>query len=179
MEFEIEYLKLIFNNILVPVEFKKDLDEELDDYIKRISKRKNRKIYLPLFAARILSNKGLAEISENYVKDLTSVYKYFYREKESPRLQEIPENFFIILREKINEIKEENKLNPDRNRMTMEQKLISFLNEYIDVRSNKIFKCLQILKKEGILENLTLEERWLYEMLYRFYKEWKGLIFPE
>ena len=165
-------LNLLIETQEVPLKLEKEIPKPLKDHLLELGRydETNDVYYVPLFVTHELLKQGVATLDVPYYKNLAIPLAYTLEESSSPTLKRLPENFFIILRERLNTLKEINKIKPTSRTIDDEKKLRNALSDIIDARIQKIMKSVN--KNERVIEYLTLDEKWLFKNILNVYKIW-------
>jgi len=87
----------------------------------------------------------------------------------------LPENFYPKLRRYLKELKETASKKPEK--MREYEKVIQLTRDIVNSRLKKIVSLASApAQTEQILRNLTEEERFLYDRLYKLISEWRTQI---
>lgn len=167
-----ETFALLIDTYPVTVILSDDIDKSLLDVLQSLGTINGNNAILPLFVARILIKYGVAEYQAEYTKNIPLALRYFMRERDTVPIQKLPESFFILLIEKLKQIKEENRTTPTPEKLLDERRLEEFIRDLLSIRLNKIMKLARMNESEEISEKLTIEERWLHKKLAELYKAW-------
>ena len=165
-------LDLLIETQEVPLKLEKEVSKAVKDRLLELGRydETNDVYYVPLFVAHELLKRDVATLDIPYYKNLAIPLAYTLEESSSPTLKKLPENFFIILRERLNVLREINKVRPTSRTIDDEKKLKNALSDIIDARIQKIMKSVN--KNERVIEYLTLDEKWLFKNILKLYKVW-------
>lgn len=127
--------------------------------------------------AKELEKVGIARIREEEPLDATRLYKIQWTERvqAAGQISKLPENFYPKLRRFFAELKDEGAKSPEK---VMEyEKATHVMRDIVNARLKKIISLSSAQSQtEQVLNNLTKEERLLYDRLYRFIHEWREQI---
>jgi len=169
-----EYMRLdlLIETQEVPLKLEKEVPKAVKDHLLELGRydETNDVYYVPLFVAHELLKRDIATLDIPYYKNLAIPLAYTLEESSSPTLKKLPDNFFIILRERLNILREINKVRPTSRTIDDEKKLKNALSDMIDARIQKIMKSVN--KNERVIEYLTLDEKWLFKNILKLYKIW-------
>ena len=177
-----------------PVASIKDADFEFENMlVKVVANRNNPQIELPgikvgpftegkdyevrFWVAKELEKAGIARFRMDEPLDVTMLNKIHWKEarvQTSQRLAALPEKFYPKLRHYIEELNEEAIKKPEkRSDCEKAKKLFKDINT---IRLKKIVSLASSPKTRSLTENLTKEERALYDYLFETINEWRNEI---
>ena len=178
-----------------PVASIRDADFEFENMpVKVVANRNNPSIELPgikvgpftegkeyevrFWVAKELEKAGIARLRIDEALDVTVLNKIHWKEarvQTSQRLAALPENFYPKLRHYLEELNEEAIKKPEkRSDYEKAKKLFKDINT---IRLKKIVSLASSPAKTRILtENLTEEERALYDYLFETISKWRNEI---
>lgn len=124
---------------------------------------------------KILERRGVARFDEEF---LTSdvVFKTHWRENvQTPeRLSKLPQHFYPMLRRLLVELRRRSK--EDSDRFLQYKQLVDFSKDIVDCRLRKLVRLTTVTVPKKVLENLTPEEKGLYDNVSPMIKDWKERI---
>jgi hypothetical protein len=177
-----------------PVASIKDADFEFENMlVKVVANRNNPQIELPgikvgpftegkdyevrFWVAKELEKAGIARLRMDEPLDVTMLNKIHWKEarvQTSQRLAALPEKFYPKLRHYIEDLNEEAIKKPEkRGDCEKAKKLFKDINT---IRLKKIVSLASSPKTRSLTENLTKEERALYDYLFETINEWRNEI---
>ena len=127
--------------------------------------------------ARELVKSGIARFRAEERLDSTKLYKIQWKERVQKigQITKLPENFYPKLRRYLKELKETASKKPEK--MREHEKVIQLTRDIVNSRLKKIVSLASApAQTEQILRNLTEEERFLYDRLYKLISEWRTQI---
>ena len=127
--------------------------------------------------ARELVKSGIARFRAEERLDSTKLYKIQWKERVQKigQITKLPENFYPKLRRYLKELKEIASKKPEK--MREYEKVIQLTRDIVNSRLKKIVSLASApAQTEQILRNLTEEERFLYDRLYKLISEWRTQI---
>ncbi|MHA1303612.1 MAG: hypothetical protein ACTSQE_07650 [Candidatus Heimdallarchaeaceae archaeon] len=149
--------------------------EEFDIGGKKIKIREGATLQLPFWIAYILYQEKLVEFDFSVKMDFPSLYRLSDKEQNAVNLQKIDPFFYIIAMKTFNEFKEKNSISY-RQLEAIELKL----RELMTLRLSKIIKIAEKGKNiTSTTRNMTVEEKWLYEIVADAVEKWKGMVKEE
>jgi DNA replication initiation complex subunit (GINS family) len=96
----------------------------------------------------------------------------------SRRLSKLPEDFYPRFKRLLKALEGESRT--EHAKMTELQKAIQLSTDILTCRLNKILILTSVTdKSEAVLQNLTPEERTLYEALYGEVEKWRSASWPQ
>ncbi|MHA1711055.1 MAG: hypothetical protein ACTSUS_03165 [Candidatus Freyarchaeota archaeon] len=128
------------------------------------------------WVARELERAGVARIRWEEL-NAASLYKIHWRERvqSARQLAPLPEDFYPKLRRYLANLKREAITRPDK--MKEYEKVIGLSRDVINCRLRKIVSLASLpTQSNQILQNLTKEERFIYEHLQNVISEWRSAI---
>lgn len=124
--------------------------------------------------ARLLVNSGIARLRKEERLKANKLYKIQWKEKvqRGRRVSNLQEEFYPQLRRYLHELREETAKKPEK---TSEyQKVRQVTKDILNSRLKKIVSLASApAPTHQILENLTTEERFLYEEIHKLISEWR------
>jgi hypothetical protein len=177
-----------------PVAFIKDADFEFENMpVKVVANRNNSQIELPgikvgpftegkeyevrFWVAKELEKAGIARLRVDEQIDVTVLNKIHWKEarvQTSQKLASLPDKFYPKLRHYLEELNEEAIKKPEkRGDCEKAKKLFKDINT---IRLKKIVSLASSPKTRSLTENLTKEERALYDYLFETINEWRNEI---
>jgi hypothetical protein len=177
-----------------PVAFIKDADFEFENMpVKVVANRNNSQIELPgikvgpftegkeyevrFWVAKELEKAGIARLRVDEQIDVTVLNKIHWKEarvQTSQKLASLPDKFYPKLRHYLEDLNEEAIKKPEkRGDCEKAKKLFKDINT---IRLKKIVSLASSPKTRSLTENLTKEERALYDYLFETINEWRNEI---
>jgi hypothetical protein len=177
-----------------PVAFIKDADFEFENMpVKVVANRNNSQIELPgikvgpftegkeyevrFWVAKELEKAGIARLRVDEQIDVTVLNKIHWKEarvQTSQKLASLPDKFYPKLRHYLEDLNEEAIKKPEkRSDCEKAKKLFKDINT---IRLKKIVSLASSPKTRSLTENLTKEERALYDYLFETINEWRNEI---
>jgi hypothetical protein len=129
---------------------------------------------LPFWVAQELEKAGIARFREEELLDTARFYKIQWTERVQTvgQISKLPENFYPKLRRYLAKLKEEASKTPEKLREY--EKSGHVTQDIVNSRVKKIVSLASAPPQtEQALNNLTSEERFLYEQLNRLIHGWK------
>ena len=165
---------MLFSRIHTPVlvRITKSIGEDVAVELEITVKTAGSELEIPWWKAKILVDEGLADFIEKEKLDETYIQKKVWSEKAKPQLEELEKPFYLKISNILNQLKKEFKLNPNPAVIKKIEGLETQLNDLLSTRVSKILKMSFRGAPPKILENLTEEERWLYEKINQIIKIW-------
>jgi hypothetical protein len=178
-----------------PVAFIRDADFDYENMpVKVVANRNNPKIELPgikvgpftqgkeyevrYWVAKELEKAGIARLRSDEPLDLTVLNKIHWKEARvltSQRVTSMPENFYPKLRRYLEELNQEAIKKPEKRSDCEKAKKLS--DDITRTRLKKIVSLASSSAKTRLLtENLTKEERSLYDYLHETITKWRNEI---
>jgi len=127
--------------------------------------------------AEELEKAGIVHFREEDMLDSAKLYKIHWKERiQSVRsVATLPEDFYPKLRRYLLKVKKEGTRNPEK--MREHDKAVRLAQDVVNCRLKKIVSLASTpTKAHRLLQNLTVEERALYERLYNIINEWRNEI---
>ena len=151
---------------------------EIDLLGLRIGPFEEGKEYQVMFwAARELEKAGLSHIRTEEMLDAAKLYKVQWLESTQParKLSPLSESFYSKLRIFLNKLKKEAISSPEK--MKEYERAMNNARDIVDCRLRKIISLASTSGQTSqILENLSPEERTLYERLSELIGDWRHVI---
>ncbi|MEM3736547.1 MAG: hypothetical protein QXJ75_00430 [Candidatus Bathyarchaeia archaeon] len=148
--------------------------EEIGPYVE------NTQFKVRMWVAEALIKLGLARLQpEREPINLAELHKIHLKEtmQTSRRLSGLPENFYPRLKRFIKVLREESYANPAK--AAELQKAVQLSIDILTCRLNKILLFTSLnSKSDTIFQNLTPEERALYERLRGEVEKWQSAVWP-
>lgn len=149
--------------------------EEIGPYVE------NAEFEVKLWVADELVRLSLAQLlPEKEPLDLTELQKTQMKEtmQTSRRLSKLPEDFYPRFKRLLKALEEESRT--EHAKMAELQKAIQLSTDILTCRLNKILILTSVTEKsDAVLQNLTPEERTLYEALYGEVEKWRTASWPQ
>jgi len=126
--------------------------------------------------AEELEKASIAHFREEYL-DASKLYKIQWTERvqTAGQTSKLPENFYPQLRRCLGRLKKETTKNSEKIREY--EKIKQLTLDVVNSRLKKIVSIASMITPtEQILKNLTEEERFLYNKLYKLINEWRSQI---
>ncbi|WEU40712.1 MAG: DNA replication complex GINS family protein [Candidatus Odinarchaeum yellowstonii] len=166
--------EMIITRLHTPVAVKllKDLTEEISKELEIPVKSTGSEFEIPWWKAKILMDEKIAELLDENEIDETYIQKKVWSEKAKTQPEELEKTFYLKLSNKLGKLKNEFKMNPSPILMKKIENLETLLNDLLSARLSKILKMSFRGAPPKILENLTLEEKWLYDEINQIIKIW-------
>lgn len=117
---------------------------------------------------------GAVRFRSEELLDATKLYKIQWKERvqTAGQLSELPKDFYPKLRIYLAELKDEMAKNPEKMREYEKAKYLAL--DILNLRLKKIVSIASApAQTEQVLKNLTDEERFLYEKIYKLINRWK------
>ena len=145
---------------------------EFDIGGKRIKLQKGSVLQIPFWIAYMLHKEGLVEYDFLKKFNLSSVHFLTEKEKTKKALQPIDPFFYIIAKKTIEEFKEQKTISfRELERLEIE------LRELMTLRLNKVINMSTKSKNiTSTIRNLTVEEKWLYNIVADAVEKWKIMV---
>jgi len=145
-------------------------DEKLGPY------KEGDEVKLPNWQARILVKENVAAFIDLKPIQQGDLHKILYRELPNPQLTAIDPNFYVKIHEDLVDLTEKYQKDQD---ILLFQKIEKVKSLFKDVTSRRFYKLLRLAASGGQegpvnLENLSTEEKGLYESLRNVLKEWES-----
>ncbi|MEM3788833.1 MAG: hypothetical protein QXN95_03085 [Candidatus Bathyarchaeia archaeon] len=118
---------------------------------------------------------GVVHFRNEELLDSAKLYKIHWKERvqTAGQISELPRDFYPKLRRYLKELKEEATRHPEKMREYEKAKQLAL--DILNLRLKKIVSLASApAQTEHVLRNLTAEERFLYEQIYRFINKWKA-----
>ena len=131
---------------------------------------------LPYWQAKILVNQSFAAFIDLKQIQQGDLHKILYRELPNPQLTSIDPNFYVKIHEDLVDLTEKYQKDQD---IVLFQKIEKIKSLFKDVTSRRFYKLLRLAASGGQegpekLENLSNEEKVLYETLRNILREWQS-----
>ncbi|MHA1408917.1 MAG: hypothetical protein ACTSQY_01115 [Candidatus Odinarchaeia archaeon] len=168
----IDDVLFIRKHIPIKVKITENIEKDVAKELELERTQKGAELNIPWWKAKILSEQNLIEIIETQEIDQAYIQKIVWSEKSKPQLSEIDKTFYLRLAQKLNKLKEENKVKPNPILIKQIEDLEIPLNDLLSTRITKILKMAYRGAPPRSLEALTSEERWLYEVINEIIKKW-------
>jgi DNA replication initiation complex subunit (GINS family) len=145
-------------------------DEKLGPY------KEGDEMKLPYWQAKILVKENFAAFMDLKPIQQGDLNKILYRELPNPQLTSIDPNFYVKIHEDLVDLTEKYQKDQD---ILLFQKMEKIKSLFKDVTSRRFYKLLRLAAtgvQEGPvnLENLSNEEKVLYESLRNILREWES-----
>jgi len=117
---------------------------------------------------------GVVRFRNEELLDATKLYKIQWKERvqTAGQLSELPKDFYPKLRRYLADLKNEMAKSPEKMREYEKAKYLAL--DILNLRLKKIVSIASApAQTEQVLKNLTDEERFLYEKIYKFINKWK------
>ncbi|MGB9853362.1 MAG: hypothetical protein ACPLRY_00930 [Candidatus Bathyarchaeales archaeon] len=117
---------------------------------------------------------GVVRFRSEELLDATKLYKIQWKERvqTAGQLSELPKDFYPKLRRYLTELKDEMAKSPEKMREYEKAKYLAL--DILNLRLKKIVSIASApAQTEQVLKNLTDEERFLYEKIYKLINKWK------
>ncbi len=166
--------EMMLSRIHTPVTVKllKDLTEDISMELEIPAKTPGSEFEIPWWKAKILVDEKIAEFTDKNEIDETYIQKKVWSEKAKTQPEELEKTFYLKLAYKLARLKNEFKTNPSPILMKKIENLETLLNDLLSARLSKILKMSFRGAPPKILENLTIEEKWLYDEINQIIKIW-------
>ena len=124
---------------------------------------------------RILERKGVARFDEEILSP-DMVFKIHWKENvQTPeRLSSLPKYFYPMLRRLLAALEEKGSRDPDK--LLVYKRLLDFSRDIVNCRLRKVVRLATISAPKQVLENLTPEERALYDAICPIVNGWRARI---
>ena len=130
------------------------------------------------WVAQELEKAGVARFREEELLDTVKLYKIHWKERVQPvkRVSSLPQDFYSKLRRYLANLKRE--AARDAEKMGQYRKCLGYSRDIINCRLKKIVSLSSSpAQTNQVLQNLTREERILYDRLHEIIAEWrKGIL---
>ncbi|PDM26997.1 hypothetical protein CP083_01030 [Candidatus Bathyarchaeota archaeon B24-2] len=166
-----------FENSEVTIVSTRDLPEVELGGVKVGPLEEGKEYKVMFWIAKELVKAGLAQIREESLLDSMKLYKIHWTERVQPTKQvsPLPQHFYPMLRWYLNNLKGEMTKNPEK---VSEYEKAKKLSQ--DILSCRLRKVVVLASSTGVparvIQNLTGEEKWLYQELHRIIEEWRNRI---
>ncbi len=166
--------EIVLSRIHTPVTIKllKDLTEEISKELEIPGKAAGSEFEISWWKAKILVDEKIAEFVDKNEIDETYIQKKVWSEKAKTQPEELEKTFYLKLAYQLAKLKNEFKINPSPILMKRIENLETLLNDLLSARISKILKMSFRGAPPKILENLTIEEKWLYDEINQILKIW-------
>lgn len=117
---------------------------------------------------------GVVRFRSEELLDATKLYKIQWKERvqTAGQISELSKDFYPKLRRYLAELKDEMAKGPEKMREYEKAKYLAL--DILNLRLKKIVSIASApAQTEQVLKNLTDEERFLYEKIYKFINKWK------
>lgn len=133
----------------------------------------NSEFEVPRWIAKVLLSTKSVRLKDAEI-DLPDLQKALWRETGEPVLQPLTPNFYFHVKQRINQLAEENKKEPNDVRRAAQNKMEQLIRDLI---SNRLLKIMKIsLREERLYETkkkMTEEENWLIDRLANLLRNWQ------
>jgi hypothetical protein len=132
---------------------------------------------LRFWIAKELENTGIARFREETLLERVRLHKIHWKEsvQSARQVSSLPENFYPKLRRYLSKLRDEARKNADKLKEYERGKQLS--RDIVNCRLKKIVSLSSMSTRTNqILENLTNEERAVYEQLYQAISRWRTKI---
>ena len=129
------------------------------------------------WVASELEKSGIARFREEEIIDAAKLHKIQWTERvqTAGQIPSLPDNFYPKYRRYFAELKKEAARNPEKLRDCDKSKQL--IQDIVNSRLKKLIAIASASSRtEQIIRNLTSEERFLFEHLYRLVNEWRTQI---
>jgi hypothetical protein len=129
------------------------------------------------WVAKELEKAGIGRLREEETLDAVKLHKIHWKERVQPfnQVSALPDNFYPKLRRYLASAKEEMARSAEK--MKEYEKATRLARDIVDCRLKKITSIASSpAQTNQVLQNLTREERLLYDYLYKIINEWKSNI---
>jgi hypothetical protein len=129
------------------------------------------------WVAQELEKAGIAHLREEDNLDSTKLYKIQWTERvqTAGQISKLPDDFYPKFRRYVASLKREIAKTPEKIRE--HEKVKQSIQDVVNTRLKKIIAIASTsTRTEQMLKNLTHEERFLYEHLYRLVDDWRRQI---
>jgi hypothetical protein len=124
-----------------------------------------------------LEKSGIARLRKEELLDAAQLYRVQWLESTQPakKLSQLANSFYSKLRIHLNDLKKEAISSPEK--MKEYEKAMNNARDIVDCRLRKIISLASTSRQTSqILENLTREERFLYEHIFELIRAWRQAI---
>lgn len=133
-------------------------------------------VKLPYWQAKIMVSQNYATFLDLKPIQQGDLHKILYRELPNPQLTAIDPNFYVKMHEDLIDLTEKYQKDQD---ILLFQKIEKIKSLFQDVTSRRFYKLLRLAATSGQkgpvnLENLSSEEKVLFESLRKILKEWES-----
>jgi len=133
-------------------------------------------VKLPYWQAKIMVSQNFAAFIDLKPIQQGDLHKILYRELPNPQLTAIDPNFYVKIHEDLIDLTEKYQKDQD---ILLFQKIEKIKSLFQDVTSRRFYKLLRLAATSGQkgpvdLENLSNEEKVLFESLRKILKEWES-----
>jgi hypothetical protein len=129
------------------------------------------------WVAQELEKSGIARFRQEESMDAAKLYKIQWTERvqTAGQMSTLPEEFYPKYRRYLSELKKEVAKSPEK--MREYERVKQLIQDIVNSRLKKIIAIASgSTRTEQILKNLTSEERFLFEQLYRLVNDWRTQI---
>ncbi len=129
---------------------------------------------IQFWIAQELEKAGVARFHEEERLDATKLYKIQWAERvqTASQITKLPENFYPKLRRYLAKLREDSAKTPEKLREYEKSRHLT--QDVVNSRLKKIVSLASAPPQtEQVLKNFTIEERGLYERLYKLICEWR------
>jgi len=136
-----------------------------------------REYRVKFWIAQELSRAGIVNIKDEDMINAVKLYKIHWTERVQPvkRISSLTEHFYPLLRFRISQLRSEAMKKPEKLRDY--ENFVKLSQDILNSRLKKIILLASSTEKTaGITQNLTIEEKWLYERLTKIIEHWRRRI---
>ena len=169
------HVNLALSSSFVTLVVNKDIPHQISFLGYTISPaRRGDKIKVPIPLANVLIKEGYASIDESSIPTITDLNKISWMEARTDELQEIPPNFYYLVRILINKLKEKAIKENDFSAERRLQLVKSLVFDVVKCRLQKILKLVLANPNPSreITNKMSIEEEVLYITLCRIINSW-------
>jgi len=124
-----------------------------------------REVELPFWQAKILVDEGYAKYTEEINIDPLDIRKMIMKEYNSPKIEPIDKHFYYLVKRELESLKSEYKTNPMPALSQKISQIETIMQDLISLRLAKIVKIALKGAKTNFMNNMSIEEAWLYNRL--------------
>lgn len=131
----------------------------------------NSTVEIPRWQALVLIKQDAAQPLESLTLDVSHLETTYLDEQQNQSLQPLPHFFYMHIKTILQLLREHTTQDTP---LPSESRVLTVLNQFIDLRLTKIFRLLRLENPSQHLKEMTGEERWLFEALHRIISGWRS-----
>ncbi|MCD6528941.1 DNA replication complex GINS family protein [Candidatus Bathyarchaeota archaeon] len=166
-----------FENSEITVVSTRDLPEMELGGVKVGPFEEGKEYKVMFWVARELVKAGLAQVRSGELLDSIKLYKIHWTERVQPTKQvsPLPQHFYPLLRWYLDNLKNEMSKNPEK--VSEYEKARKLSQDILSCRLRKVVVLASSMEAPmRVVQNLTEEEKWLYQKLHRIIEDWRNRI---